>query len=250
MSEHDGIAPALAARLLSMLDLTSLGEDDRPEQVAALCTAALRSPVAPAALCVYPEHLCSAAQALAGSGVRLATVINFPDGGDNPVRVQRETRRALAVGADEIDLVLPYRSLLAGHALAAERVVQACREVCGEAVTLKLIVESGELVTAERIRQACQIGLAAGVDFLKTSTGKVAVNATLDAAAVILDVIAETGGYCGFKAAGGVRSPAQAASYLALAERIVGTDWARPANFRIGASTLFDALLNELSAPA
>lgn len=238
----DRIDPTLASRLLSLLDLTSLGEDDSPQRIGELCTAALAAPVLPAAVCFYPEHLCGAREVLAGSGIRLATVVNFPDGGSDPQRVTREIRRALAVGADEIDLVSPYRCVIAGDFAAAERVLRAGRDACGSGVTLKLILETGELASSGLIRRAARMGLAQGVDFLKTSTGKVAVNATLDAAAIMLDAIADSGGRCGFKAAGGVRTPEDAARYLDLAEQRMGNAWATPAHFRIGASSLFDAL--------
>lgn len=248
MSDDPHSPRALAARLLSLLDLTSLGESDTPAQIEALCANALAAPVLPAALCVYPEHVAGVRRHLRGSTIKLATVVNFPDGGGDPARVERETQRALAAGADEIDLVLPYRALLAGDVAVAGAVVRACRAVCGDGIVLKLIVESGELGTPERIRQACAIGLEAGVDFLKTSTGKVPVNASLAAAAVMLDAIAEAGGRCGFKAAGGIRTLADAAAYLDLAEARLGTGWSDPAHFRIGASALFGALVAAASA--
>ena len=116
----------------------------------------------------------------------------------------------------------------------------------GRTSSLKLILETGELGTPELIRQACELGLDAGVDFLKTSTGKVPVNATPGAAAVMLDAIAARDGRCGFKAAGGIRTLDDARVYLALAQERLGADWIRPARFRIGASALFDALLAEL----
>lgn len=238
----------LAARLLPLLDLTSLGEDDTPARIEALCASA-RTPFGlPAALCVYPEHVTTVRRALAGSTARVATVVNFPDGGDDRDRALRETRRALAAGADEIDLVLPYRALQRGETALAEAVVAACREACGPGVTLKLILETGVLGTPGLIRQACAIGLAAGVDFLKTSTGKVPVNATADAAALMLDAIAADGGRCGFKAAGGIRTLAEAAVYLDLAQARLGAGWITPERFRIGASSLFAELTAALAA--
>ncbi len=237
----------LAARLLPLLDLTSLGEDDAPETIRALCARALQSPVAPAALCVYPEHVTTVRETLRGTAVKVATVVNFPDGGSDPARVERETRRAIAAGADEIDMVLAYRALLDGDARSAQRGVEACRAACGDGVLLKLIIESGELRTPARIREACRIGLEAGVDFLKTSTGKVTVNATPDAAAIMLDEIAAAGGRCGFKAAGGIRTLDAARTYIDLAAERLGDAWVTPARFRIGASGLFDAMLAVLA---
>ncbi|MDE3072947.1 MAG: deoxyribose-phosphate aldolase [Pseudomonadota bacterium] len=239
---------ALAARLLSLLDLTSLGERDTPAQIEALCASARAAPVLPAALCVYPEHVTTVRRCLQGAAIEVATVVNFPDGGSDPLRVERETRRALAAGADEIDLVLPYRAVLRDEVAVAAGVVEACRAVCGDGVVLKLILETGELGTPGRIRQACAIGLEAGVDFLKTSTGKVAVNATPEAAAVMLDAIAAAGGRCGFKAAGGIRTLADATVYLELAEARLGAGWIAPAHLRIGASALFAELAAILPA--
>ncbi len=238
--------PMSAVALLGLLDLTSLGEDDSPARIRALCAAARSRHGLPAAVCVYPEHVTAARESLAGTPVKIATVVNFPDGGSDPARVARETRRAIAAGADEIDMVLPYRALQAGDAAAARACVDACRAACGPDIALKLILETGALATPALIRQASELGLDAGVDFLKTSTGKVEVNATLEAAEVMLGAIAERGGGCGFKAAGGIRTAADARAYVALAERLLGPGWVTPVRFRIGASALFDALLAEL----
>ena len=238
----------LAARLLPLLDLTSLGEDDTPARIEALCASARTRHGLPAALCVYPEHVSTVRRAMHGTPAKVATVVNFPDGGSDAARAARETRRALAAGADEIDLVLPYDALRRGERARAEAVVRACREACGSA-SLKLILETGELQSPELIEQACAIGLSAGVDFLKTSTGKVPVNATAAASALMLDAIAEDGGRCGFKAAGGIRTLADATIYLDLAEARLGADWIDPAHFRIGASALFAEITAALAGP-
>ena len=240
-------AKTLAARLLPLLDLTSLGEDDTPAKIRALCVSARTAFGLPAALCVYPEHVTTAREAMAGAAVKIATVVNFPEGGDDPGRVARETRRAIAAGADEIDMVLAWRALKAGDAALARAGVEACRAACGPGVALKLILETGELGTPERIREASEIGLDAGVDFLKTSTGKVPVNATPGAAAVMLDAIAARGGACGFKAAGGVRTLADARVYLDLAEARLGADWITPERFRFGASALLGEVVAALA---
>lgn len=242
MSVEPRSPQVLAIRLLSLLDLTSLGEDDTPARIEALCDAALAAPCLPAAICVYPEHITTARRCLQGAEVKVATVVNFPDGSSDGARVERETRRALAAGADEIDLVLPYRALLASDAASARAVVRTCRALCADGVRLKLILETGVLETPEWIRVACAIGLEEGVDFLKTSTGKVSVNATTQAAQIILDAIAAAGGRCGFKAAGGIRTLADAMTYLDLAEARLGADWLDASHFRIGASALFDEL--------
>ena len=241
---------ALALRLLPLLDLTSLGESDTPSTIEALCASAATASGWPAALCVYPEHVTTVHRALRGSSARVATVVNFPEGGSDPARARRETQRALAAGADEIDLVLPYDALRRGDSASAEAVVRSCREACGEAVLLKLILETGELRSDELILQACAIGLRGKVDFLKTSTGKVAVNASLHASGLMLDAIARDGGRCGFKAAGGIRTLDDAAAYLSLAETRLGADWITPRHFRIGASALFIELATALAEQA
>ena len=229
----------LALRLLPLLDLTSLGEDDTPGRIESLCASARTPHGFPAALCVYPEHVTTVRRAMHGTPVKVASVVNFPDGGSDRERVVRETKRALGAGADEIDMVLPYHALLRGETSVADAAVRACRDACGDGVALKLIIEAGELAAPELIRQACAIGLAAGVDFLKTSTGKVPINATPETAALMLDAIADAGGRCGFKAAGGIRTLDDAQAYLQIAASRLGEDWIDPAHLRIGASALF-----------
>ena len=236
-----------AARVLSLLDLTSLGEKDSPADIEALCGLARGAIGAPAAVCVYPEHVTTACRGLEGTAVRVATVVNFPDGASDPMRVERETLRALGAGADEVDLVLPYRALLQGQADRASLVVDACRGACGKDTVLKLILETGELEYPEQIRQACAIGIEAGVDFLKTSTGKVPVNATPEAVTTMLEALAGADGRCGIKIAGGVRTLADAQAYLDLVATRMGTDWIGPRHVRIGASGLYDELATILS---
>lgn len=242
----DASAPAdwsvakLAAQSLACLDLTSLGEDDDALRISALCTAADTPFGAPAAICVYPEWISLARERLERSGlgdVRVATVVNFPDGGADPGRAVRECRRASAAGAQEIDLVFPWRALRAGDANTGQRLVAECRSALGAERCLKVILETGELGQPALIREASRIALAAGADFIKTSTGKTPVSATPGAAATMLGAIAEHG-RGGFKASGGVRCVADARPYFDLAERQLGAGWACPANFRIGASSL------------
>ena len=227
---------ALAQRVLPLLDLTCLDEDASPDAIAQLCGRARSTAGTVAAVCVYPEYVLSARRALPAQ-VAVATVVNFPEGGDDPQRVVREVRRALAAGADEIDAVMPWCALLDGREDAVDAVLEAARKACGSA-RLKLILETGELDSASMIRRAADRALAHGVDFIKTSTGKVPVNATLQAAAVMLHSIRDSGRACGFKAAGGIRTLDQAAAYLDLADELMGPDWVCPARFRFGASGL------------
>lgn len=240
---------ATARRAIPLLDLTSLGDDDTPETIERLCAAAEGAGGPPAAVCVHPEHIGTARRALDARGlprVRIATVTNFPDGSADIERARRETRRAVAAGADEVDVVLPWRAWLAGDDLIARRLLDACREASAGRV-LKVILETGELRDPAVIRAASLAALDAGADFIKTSTGKVAVNATPEAARVMLEAI-RARGRGGFKAAGGVRTVADAAIYLALADGILGAGWADAAHFRIGASALLGELRRALAA--
>ncbi|MCJ2070136.1 deoxyribose-phosphate aldolase [Methylobacterium sp. J-030] len=236
----DSEMDAVARRALPLLDLTDLGETCTETRIDALCRDAKAGPVA--AICVWPRFVTQGARALSGTGIRIATVINFPDGGEDCARATDDTAEALRDGADEIDLVLPYRALKRGDAALARDMVEAVRDVCGS-VTLKVILETGELGNPERIRAASRIALEAGADFLKTSTGKSPVSATPEAADLMLTEIKASGRPAGLKVSGGLRSVADAASYLALADRIMGPDWATPRTFRLGASSLYGALM-------
>lgn len=239
-------AVEIARRALAALDLTSLGEDDTPAHIESLCAAAAGTGGLPASVCVYPEHIATARRALDAAGaraVKIATVVNFPDGSEDQDRAARETRRAVAAGADEVDMVLPWRALMAGQAEVVARVVSACRAASPGRV-LKVILESGSLAERALVRSASDLALDCGADFIKTSTGKVAVGATPAAAQVMLDSIRDHGGRAGLKVSGGVRTLGDAATYLQLADATMGPGWATPAHFRIGAS----ALLGEIRA--
>lgn len=242
-----------ARRALPLLDLTSLNETDTAASIVRLCRRA-SSPVGHvAAVCVWPRHVTVARQGLDEAGlcgqVKVATVINFPTGNDNPVPVLEELASALASGADEIDLVFPYRALMAGDRRAGERLVARCRDAL-DGQCLKVILETGVLEDASLIRSAAEIAIEAGADFLKTSTGKVKVNATLGAARIMLEAIRDSGQAVGFKAAGGIRTTGEAAAYMDLATEIVGAAWLSPERFRFGASGLLDDLLRTLGEEA
>lgn len=230
---------ATAGRALALLDLTDLGDTCTATQVDALCRNARAGGVA--AVCVWPQFVHQAARVLAGGPVRIATVINFPAGGEDVDRAVEDTAEALRDGAHEVDLVLPYRAFLRGDMETARLVVEAVREACPGA-TLKVILETGELPTREAVATASRLALAAGADFIKTSTGKSPVSATVEAAETMLQAMREAG-RGGLKVSGGLRTLADAATYLALADRIMGPDWASPATFRLGASSLFGVLM-------
>jgi deoxyribose-phosphate aldolase len=160
----------------------------------------------------------------------------------------RETGEIVALGGDEVDLVMPYTRWLGGDVTVARDMIAACKAACGERALLKVILETGDLREPAKIYNAAGDAIAAGADFVKTSTGKTAVSATLDAAEAMLRAIRDSGKDVGFKAAGGIRDTPAAGRYLALADRIMGADWADPRHFRFGASGLLDDLLKQLGA--
>lgn len=239
----------VAARALACLDLTNLDADCDAAAINTLCTRAVTPHGTVAAVCVWPAFVAQAKAALAGGPVRVATVVNFPAGTAPVAEVVAETRGALGDGADEIDLVVPWRALADGRPQAVTEMVAAIREVAG-AATLKTILETGELVDAGAIRAAAEAALAGGADFLKTSTGKVRVNATPEAARLLLEAIRASGRDVGLKPAGGVRTTADAGVYLGLCDEVMGPGWATPAHFRIGASGVLAALLATLDGAA
>ncbi|WP_075182660.1 deoxyribose-phosphate aldolase [Pantoea sp. 1.19] len=241
---------AAALRALALMDLTTLNDDDTDDSVIALCQQAKSPAGNTAAVCIYPRFIPVARRTLNEQGtpeIRIATVTNFPHGNDDVAAALAETREAIALGADEVDVVFPYRALMAGDAEVGFALVKACKDACADAnVLLKVIIETGELQSDALIRQASEIAIHAGADFIKTSTGKVAVNATPHAAELMMRVIAQMGvkARVGFKPAGGVRTAEDAAAYLQLADGILGAGWADARHFRFGASSLLASLLN------
>ncbi|WP_448206846.1 deoxyribose-phosphate aldolase [Azospirillum sp. sgz302134] len=233
----------VAARAIGLLDLTSLNDDDTDDAVEKLCKRAVTPAGKVAAVCVWPRFVKTARKSLKGSGVRIATVVNFPGGETDAPTVAADTKAAIKDGAHEIDVVLPYRAFIDGARTQPLNVIRACREACGADVTMKVILESGCFPDPELLAWAARDSIAAGADFLKTSTGKVQPAATLEAAAVLLHVIHESGKTVGFKAAGGIRDAAGAAAFLALADQLQGKGWATPKTFRFGASSLLGSLL-------
>jgi deoxyribose-phosphate aldolase len=240
---------ATARRALSLLDLTDLSDNADEAGLAALCARAVGGPVPVAAICIWPRFVAQAQTMLGRAPVRIATVVNFPQGEATGAEVLAETQGALAAGADEIDLVLPWRAFLAGDVAAAEAMVRAVREAC-DGQTLKVILETGEYPDLDRVHAASELAIAAGADFIKTSTGKTAHSASLPAARTMLDVIAASGRAVGLKPSGGIRTLADAAGYLELADAIMGPHWATAETFRFGASGLHQVLVDAIAGAA
>ncbi len=243
-------ARAVAARALPLIDLTDLGDAATAEGARDLCARAVTPHGAVAAVCLWPRFVGVAKAALVGSPVKIATVVNFPAGGEDTLAVEAETARAIADGAGEIDLVMPYRAFLAGRAGFAESQIVWVRRVCAGRAALKVILETGEIADPAKIRAAADLALGAGADFVKTSTGKVAVNATPESARLLLEAVRDCGRPAGVKAAGGIRTVAEAATYLDLADRVMGPGWVGPATFRFGASGLLGDVLAALDGAA
>ena len=232
----------MAQRALQTIDLTDLSDDPRPDAMTALAHRAVTPWGNAAALCVWPQFVREARRALGDETIKVATVINFPQGDEDVARAVADTVAALRDGADEIDLVLPYRALLAGRDGPAQSMIAAVAERLAPHQRLKAILETGVLREPAMIERASRLAIAGGAHFLKTSTGKTAVSATPEAATIMLGAIRAEGGRVGFKASGGLRALTDAAVYLDLADRIMGSDWARPGCFRLGASGLIEAL--------
>ncbi len=241
--------PELARLALACLDLTSLRSDDTDAGIEALAARAKTPYGVPAALCVYPRFVPVARHALAQhglAGVHVATVVNFPHGTGEADAVADEVRQAIASGADEIDAVLPWRALLAGDAQRAIDVLRRCRQTCdarGTPILLKVILETGELREPRWIRAAAELAIEAGADLLKTSTGKVPVNATPAVVACVLEVIRAGNGRVGLKVSGGLATLEDVERYVALAAQACGAPWLAPQHLRFGASSLLPVLL-------
>ena len=238
---------------ISMVDLTTLEGADTPGKVRALCGKARRpDPTDPgcpsvAAVCVYPSLVATAAAELAGSGIAVASVATAFPSGQAPLAVRlAETVEAVAAGATEIDMVINRGAFLAGRYQQVYEEIVAVKQACGQA-HLKVILETGELVTYDNVRRAAWLAMLAGADVIKTSTGKVTPAATLPVVLVMLEAVrdfrAATGRQVGVKAAGGIRTAKDAIRYLVLVNEVAGEDWLTPAGFRFGASTLLNDLL-------
>ena len=192
---------------------------------------------------MWPDFVAQSSAALAGSHVSVATVVNFPSGSERPFAVGLVTERALADGAREVDVVLPYRAFAAGDHNRPSQMLERVRRITEGNALMKVILETGELDGLDLVEAAARLAIEHGADFVKTSTGKSPISATLPAAERMLEVIAASGRPVGLKPSGGIGTAEAAGEYIALAERVMGAGWVRPATFRFGASGLLDALL-------
>jgi len=239
------------------MDLTTLEGADTPGKVAALATKGVRpDPTDPsipsvAAICVYPNLVPTALARTKGTGVKVASVATAFPSGQSSIEVKlEETREVVAMGAHEVDMVIDRGAFLSGrYAQVCDEIVRV-KEICAGKAHLKVIIETGELGTYDNVRRASLLAIAGGADFIKTSTGKAATNATLPIALcmleVIRDVYEETGRVVGMKVAGGVRQAKQAVQYLVQVHETLGVAWLTPDRYRIGASTLLNDVLMQI----
>ena len=242
---------------VSMMDLTTLEGWDTPGKVAHLCRKAVQPADARlgvpscAAVCVYPSLVRHARRFLGSAPVHVAAVSTGFPSGQYPLATRlEETRRAVGDGADEIDMVIDRGAFLAGeHGRVFDEIV-AVKRACGPA-HLKVILETGELATYDHVRVASHLAMAAGADFIKTSTGKIQPAATLPVTLVMLEAIRDyffaTGIRVGMKPAGGIRTAKQALAYLVMVKETLGDDWLTPTLFRFGASTLVNDVLLQIA---
>jgi deoxyribose-phosphate aldolase len=238
------------------IDLTTLEGADTPGKVAALCSKAVRpdpgDPSIPsvAAVCVYPNLVPVAVERLRGSGVKVASVATAFPSGQAPLDVKlAEVRDVVEMGADEVDMVIDRGAFLSGRYAKVYDEIVRVKEASGDA-HLKVILETGELGTYDNVRRASLLAMAAGADFIKTSTGKLPSAATLPVALVMLeairDVYEETGRMVGMKPAGGIRHAKQAVQHLVLVHETLGPDWLTPDLYRLGASSLLNDVLLQI----
>jgi deoxyribose-phosphate aldolase len=243
--------------LVSMIDLTTLEGRDTPGKAAFLCRKALQ-PLHPryqvpncAAVCVYPNLVRVSQKFLAHSTVKVASVATAFPAGLTPAKLKlQEVRTAVRDGADEIDMVINRANFLAGEYERVFDQIAATKEACGRA-RLKVILETGELQTYDNIRLASEIAMRAGADFIKTSTGKISLSATMPVTLVMLEAIRdyfyETGIRIGMKPAGGIRTAKEALGYLVMLKETLGDSWLTPDLFRFGASTLLNDVLMQVA---
>ncbi len=232
------------ALALSMIDLTSLEGKDNEETIQLLCKKAKK--FGTVAVCVYPELVSTAKKYLADTLIKVASVAGaFPSGQlPLPLRLEEE-KYAISQGADEIDMVISRGKFLAGDFGAVITEVSSFKKASA-GKTLKVILETGELESYNNIRKAGELAIEAGADFLKTSTGKIPVNATLESVCAMLLTIKDSGKKIGIKPSGGISDAHTAVKYLRLTEIILGKEWLSPQLFRLGASRLAETIYTQL----
>jgi len=235
-----------AKKIISMVDLTSLGDNDIDDDIIELCKKAKTRHGKVAAICVWSKFVPLVKELIDDKAINIATVVNFPKGESDIPTVIDETVKAIENGANEVDLVFPYKEFIKGNYSFCHEMVSSIKKICGKKIHLKVILETGEIKRSMYISEATKIAINAGADFIKTSTGKTEISATPEAANIILDTIRAMKKNVGFKASGGIKTTIDAKKYLSLSRQIMGNKWATGKNLRFGASSLLNDLLETI----
>ena len=242
--------------VLSVIDLTTLEGSDNAQKINELCQTAInfkdeaRHIPSTAAVCVYPPFVAQAKQLLNGTDIHVASVAGAFPAGQSPIEIKvAEVKYAVNAGADEIDMVISRGKFLEGNYQEVFDEIVAIKKACGEA-HLKVILETGELKTADNIYAASMMAMEAGADFIKTSTGKISVNATPESFLIMLDAIndyyKQTGKMVGMKPAGGISDAETSILYVKILENVLGEKWLNKQYFRIGASRLAKKIIEKI----
>ncbi|MCQ3028845.1 deoxyribose-phosphate aldolase [Pseudomonas tremae] len=249
MKALTAVEEQLARQAIGLLDLFALNTDNTEQRIVGICQRAW-TPVGPvAAVCVQPRFVCLARTTLdrmLARDVKVVASVNFPNGSGSMASVVSEVRASLMSGADEIDVVYPFRALQGGNRQAGIELLAACASLCGKRYTLTATLETGDLRDSQMILDACRDAIDAGADFIKTGTGKATAHVTPQAARIMLGAIADVGGQAGLKVAGGIRTFDEARSYMTLAIDRFGPQWVNAGRLRLGGSSLLDDLLARL----
>ncbi len=241
-----------ALRILTMLEPTNLSEDASADDIRHLCASASTPVGETAAVCVSPKFVETAFDSLRHNTVKIATVINFPHGEDDINEIANMTEDVVNAGAQEIDIVLPYKAFLDGHFDHVVQSLRACRQACGQHVIMKVILETGALISKENIQNATRMAIDCGADFIKTSTGFGHTGATLETAFYILEVLHERqqknqqNTDIGLKISGGLKTANIAAQFLKLSELVMGKEWVDSYTLRFGASQLLEEIIETI----
>lgn len=247
------IDEALAQQAIGLMELASLNADDTPQKIIALCQRALTPVGHVAAICVLPRFAGLARRTLDGfsaRGIKVVAAVNFPGGSPSVSSVETATHAAIVAGADEIDLVYPFHALLGGDRQIGADMVSACRAKCGPGRLLTVTLETGALRDPQVIHTASCIAIQEGASFLKTSTGKHAVNATPQASRILIAAIAESGAHVGLNVSGNIRTLNEARVHIDLVKARFGPRWLEQGRLRLGATSLLDDLLVHLGVSA
>ncbi|KPX15839.1 Deoxyribose-phosphate aldolase [Pseudomonas syringae pv. daphniphylli] len=249
MKEMTADDERLARQVIRLLELLALNADDTEQRIVGICQRAWTPVGQVAAVCVQPRFVCLARTTLdrmQAHDIKVVAIVNFPHGSSNIQSVTSQVRAALLSGADEIDVVYPFRALLGGDRQPGLEMISACSSLCAGRVKLTATLETGDLRDSQMILNACRDAIVSGADFIKTSTGKSATHVTPQAARVMLESIADVGGQVGLKVAGGIRTFDEARFYMMLTHARFGRQWMNAGRVRLGGSSLLDDLLARL----